>query len=48
MRILAFCYAAILSALILWLVWEWRVDIKYRKRWEAYGRRRGDRMPPLD
>ena len=26
MRILAFCYIAILIALIAWLVWEWRAD----------------------
>lgn len=48
MRIIAFCYAAILIALILWLVWEWRADVRYRKRWlPPNGRRRTDRLPPL-
>ncbi len=48
MRIIAICYAALLIALILWLVWEWRADVRYRKRWmPPVERRNRDRMPPL-
>ena len=48
MRIIALCYIAILIALIAWLVWEWRADVAYRKRWAPpVERRNRDRMPPL-
>ena len=47
MHIIAFCYAAILIGLILWLVWEWRADVRYRKRSPPVERRNRDRLPPL-
>ena len=47
MRIIALCYAAVLVGLIGWLLWEWRADVQYRKRWlPPAGRRIGDRLPP--
>ena len=46
MRIIAICYLAILISLIAWLLWEWRADVWYRKRYMTEGRRIGDRLPP--
>ena len=46
MRIIALIYAAILIALILWLVWEWRADARDRQYWREHGTRRTDRLPP--
>ena len=49
MRIIAICYVAILASLILWLVWEWRADVRYRKRYmPPHGRRRTYRLLPHD
>lgn len=48
MRLIAIGYAAVLIGLIGWLLWEWRDDVRYRKRWMPDGRRRTDRLPPHD